>query len=81
MVKCNEWLCRNKNLIFGLTELRINEGKMKVTIDEYSRSLAVKEDLVRKSIEVMEEIKQEKIAFELQCEEFKQVIKDLVSRR
>ena len=61
--------------------MRINEGKMKVTIDEYSRSLAVKEDLVRKSIEVMEEIKQEKIAFELQCEEFKQVIKDLVSRR
>ena len=53
---------------------------MKVTIDEYSCSLAIKEDLIRKMMEVREEMKQEKIAFELQCEKFRKVIKKLKDR-
>ena len=80
MAKCKEEINRNENLICEITELRIKEGKMKVTIDEYGHSLAVKEDLVRKMIEVREEMKQEKMAFELQGEEFKKVIKRLEER-
>ena len=47
---------KNESLIDEITELRIKEGKAQVTIDEYGRSLGIKEDLIKKIIEAMEVI-------------------------
>ena len=60
--------------------MRIKEGKSKVTIEKYGRSPAIKEDLIRKMIEAMEEMRQENTAFKLQREEFKKTIQELQSR-
>ena len=42
MLQCKEDICRNENLICEIIELTIDEGKMKVTINEYAHFLAVK---------------------------------------
>ena len=80
IVKYKGEVIKIESLIGEITELRIKEGKAKVTIDEYGRSLAIKEDLIRKMIEAMEVIRQENTAFKLQCEEFKVAIQELQSR-
>ena len=56
-----------------ITELRISREKLKVTVDQYGRSLAVKADLIRKMEEVMKGMREEISAFKLQIEEYKRV--------
>ena len=57
-----------------ITELRISREKLKVTVDQYGHSLAVKSDIISKMEEVIKRSRGEITAFKLQIEEYKRLL-------
>ena len=71
--KIQEGVIHNNRYLEELTGLKINREKLKVTVDEYGRSLAVKETLISKMEEAATRMRGEISAFKLQLEEYKRL--------
>ena len=72
----------NANNVVELTELRISKARLSSTVDEFGRSLAIKSDLLDKMSLAIDKLKQEKLAFKIQVEEFEKevgILKEKIS--
>ena len=60
----------NSSMLVELTELRISKEKLRATVEEYGRKLAIQSEAVRKMEETMKEMREVIKAYKLQVEEY-----------